>query len=137
MTGKCGVAGSTSVCGDGIVSSGEKCDCGDGTVPVPAACPGPNGSIYGGCTASCTFEPYCGDGIVQAGEACDPGQSPVDYGSTGCTASCQKPTHYCGDGMVDANEGEQCDLGANNGGYCQSCTAYCKIQIVIDPTACP
>jgi cysteine-rich repeat protein len=136
VTGKCGVAGTTHVCGDGIVSSGEACDCGDGTVPVPAGCPGPNGSSYGGCTTSCTFGPRCGDGIVEAPETCDPGQAPVDYGP-GCTGNCQTPSH-CGDGLVDANNGEQCDLGTANGaGSCQRCDTYCKIVILLDPIGCP
>lgn len=138
VSAKCGVAGSTNVCGDGIVSSGEQCDCGDGTVAVPAGCPGPNGSTYGGCTTSCTFGAYCGDGIVQAPEACDPGQGALAvYGADGCTASCQRPIHYCGDGQVDADEGEQCDLGPQNGALCSGCNASCKIDINLDPTECP
>jgi cysteine-rich repeat protein len=135
VTAKCGNVGSSNVCGDGIVGSGEQCDCGAGTVPVPANCPGPNGATYGGCTTSCTFGAHCGDGIVDPPEVCDPGQSPSDYGLDGCTGSCQR-ARYCGDGVVDADDGEQCDFGADNGGsyggLSERCSADCQIEICLD-----
>jgi cysteine-rich repeat protein len=132
VTANCGNVGSSNVCGDGIVGSGEKCDCGGGTVPVPANCPGPNGTTYGGCTTSCTFGAHCGDGIVQPPEVCDPGQGPSYYGLDGCTGGCQRPD-YCGDGLVDADYGEQCDLGPGNGVSSQPCTTDCHIVICLDP----
>jgi cysteine-rich repeat protein len=112
------LGGSRAVCGDGVVSALEECDCGDGTVPVPfsGACLGPNADdVYGGCTTRCLWGPFCGDGLVNGSEACDLG--PLNgqvMGKDGCTLGCTRP-HYCGDGIVDTSLGEQCDLGPLNG----------------------
>ena len=109
--------GASPRCGDGIVQTGEECDCGHGIAPVPAGCVGPNDdNTYGGCTTECTLGPHCGDGTVQSPpEQCDLGSfNGSDLGPNGCTLGCLKP-HYCGDGVVDADLGEQCDLGTLNG----------------------
>ena len=99
---------------------------------VPASCPGPNdATTYNGCTPDCKWGPYCGDGVVQSPqEECDLGTkaNTSGYGLDGCTPGCKKP-HYCGDGIVDVNEGEQCDLGANNGPAPSCCTATCQANI--------
>ncbi len=48
-----------------------------------------------------------------------------------CSYSCH--LHWCGDGHVDADQGEECDLGINNGrsddaaGNLGACTASCKL----------
>ncbi len=55
------------------------------------------------------------------------GQQP---GST-CSFSCH--LHWCGDGFVDASQGEECDLGINNGrtgdarGEIGACTSFCRL----------
>jgi hypothetical protein len=121
-------------CGDGIVAGGEECDCGDTTVAVPAGCTGHNNdTAYNGCTTMCTYGPYCGDGIVQnPPEQCDLGSAKNNAGygmKGGCTPSCQLAS-YCGDGVVDTTDGEQCDLGANNGKQGSSCDANCRIVIM-------
>jgi cysteine-rich repeat protein len=104
-----------AVCGDGVVSDFEECDCGDGTVPVPDGCQGPNADdTYGGCTTHCLWGPFCGDGLVNGPEECDLGRLNGDDCPGGCTLGCFKP-HYCGDGIVDTSRAEQCDLGPLNG----------------------
>lgn len=105
----------SAVCGDGVVSDFEECDCGDGTVPVPEGCPGPNADdVYGGCTTHCLYGPFCGDGLVNGPEECDLGSLNGDSCQGSCTLGCSKK-HYCGDGIVDTSLGEQCDLGPLNG----------------------
>jgi fibro-slime domain-containing protein len=67
----------------------------------------------------------CGDGVVTAGKECDCGTDPnnlppgcvgVNNDTTydGCKTDCTWGP-YCGDGIVQTADGEQCDLGANNG----------------------
>jgi len=87
--------------------------------------------VYGGCTTMCKYGPYCGDGIPQMPqEECDNGSrnNNVTYGNmNGCAPGCKFP-HFCGDGNVDEAEGEQCDLGSNNGPG-KPCSADCKICV--------
>ncbi|HEY2903625.1 MAG TPA: fibro-slime domain-containing protein, partial [Polyangia bacterium] len=109
----------TSVCGDGIVTSGESCDLGTAN----------NTGAYGTCNANCTLAPYCGDSIVQASnEQCDNGLNVTTYGGTAkvCGPGC-KWAGYCGDGNVDAGNGEQCDDAANNGKGYGFCTTNCQL----------
>ena len=127
----------TPLCGDGVTTGREACDCGDGSVSPPAGCPGPNNdSAYNGCTTSCTYGPFCGDGKVNGSEQCDDGaDNGVAYTATcqsgGCTSNCALPD-CCGDGIVDANEGEQCDFGSANGRPGSDCSSDCKILINLD-----
>ena len=87
-------AGPVGYCGDGVVETGEECDCGDGTISIPGGCVGPNNdNTYGGCTTKCTLGPRYGDGVVQMnyGEQCDLGsQNGVFQSGLGeCTPYCQ------------------------------------------------
>ncbi len=53
----------------------------------------------------------------------------VTYGNMdGCAPGCKYP-HFCGDAVVDEAEGEQCDLGPNNGMPMQPCSIDCKVCI--------
>ncbi len=116
-----GGANPQSRCGDGILQSGEQCD--NGSANANNQC--------GGCSTSCTLNPYCGDGIVQSqcGEQCDDGTANasldnVPYDS--CLATCTLGPH-CGDGIVQ-NPPEQCDLGAAANGPNSPCSSACVLQ---------
>jgi len=117
-------------CGDGVATGAEECDCGAMTPSSDPLCAGManDDAIYGGCTKACKYGPYCGDGMMNGPEECDLGSkmNNASYGANGCTPGCTKP-HYCGDGLVDEGEGEQCDLGANNGMADQQCNTKCQI----------
>jgi len=124
-------------CGDGTRTGAEECDCGDMTAATPTdpLCAGMHNddTRYGGCTTKCQYGPYCGDGVVNGTEECDLGSrgNTMTYGNmNGCAPGCKFP-HFCGDGNVDEAEGEQCDLGTNNGMAGQPCTSDCKIPIDI------
>jgi fibro-slime domain-containing protein len=122
-------------CGDATRTGAEECDCGDASAPAPtdALCGGMKNddNLYGGCTTKCKYGPYCGDGMKNGDEECDNGSrnNNVTYGNmNGCAPGCKYP-HFCGDANVDEAEGEQCDLGTNNGGMNQPCSTDCKVRI--------
>jgi fibro-slime domain-containing protein len=93
------------MCGDEIVSAREACDLGSDNGNG-------DGSAYGGCTSSCTYEPYCGDGVVDGafGETCDDGLN-LGAGASQCAPGCMSMGATCGDGVVQVTAGEQCDDG--------------------------
>src|SRR5262249_44058746 len=82
--------GCQTVCGDGIVGSGETCD--------P---PGQQGACPAGesCNLTCTgCQTVCGDGIVGSGETCDPPGSQSTCGvGTICNSRCTGCEQNCGD----------------------------------------
>lgn len=115
LVGSAGLIGCSegSVCGDGVVESGEMCD--DG-----------NTANSDGCSAECTQEAgwscndtgcttICGDGYVRGLEVCDPGDSPY------CSSDCSSLTGSCGDGILQVSI-EDCDPGA---GVLRGCSAAC------------
>lgn len=113
----------TDRCGNGVVKGAEECDEGMNN----------NDATYGGCTTACKYGPYCGDGMVNGPEECDLGSamnnsvySPTQ--STGCSPGCTWP-HYCGDGILDDGDGEECDLGPNNGPSAP-CSTMCRQNIL-------
>jgi hypothetical protein len=103
-----------SLCGDGIMESGEECD-----PPRP-----------GICSSTCQFAAVCGDGIVGPGEQCDPPHQGPD--GLQCGTNCQLLT--CGNGVIDP--GEQCDPPKSSG-TAPLCSQTCQIPAcgngVIDP----
>jgi len=111
----------TDECGDGEVSSREVCDEG-------ADNGSGDGSDYGGCSATCTLEPYCGDGIVQEefGEICDDGIN-VGGNASACAPGCQQLGARCGDGVLQPGNDEQCDDGNTEPG--DGCSAECRIEV--------
>jgi len=130
-----------TVCGDGVIESGEQCDDGNSTpgdgcsgvcqIEPGFACPTP------GKPCVSTVSQVCGDGKIEGDEACDDGNT-VD--GDGCSAACQVEPGFscatpgkpcvmtvvakCGDGTV--NNGEQCDDGNTTAG--DGCSATCQIE---------
>lgn len=108
-----------SVCGNGTVEGGERCD--DG-----------NADGGDGCSARCRIEAVvvpsvCGDGALQDGESCDDGN--VQDGD-GCSAGCSTEhaaapiLPVCGNGVLE--EKETCDDGNSATG--DGCDASCRIE---------
>lgn len=139
-------------CGNGIVDPGEECDDGNGdAVPVTDTADGLYNGDNNSCTSACT-KARCGDALSYttttnnalgvALEACDDGNA---NNRDDCLNTCV--VEKCGDGFqheykgnpagsCEYNEsapgctpggaaGEQCDLGAANGGAL--CSALCKV----------
>lgn len=115
----------TSVCGNGTVEPGERCDdagpsavcdadctnalCGDGTINDLAGEVCDDGAANGeplSCNATCSgpTDALCGNGVVEGDEACDDGEQ-----TDACNANCTIAA--CGDGITNAAAGEACDDG--------------------------
>ena len=117
----CELEPTLGLCGDGSLQGSEECDFGIQN----------NDNVYEGCTTQCRWGLSCGDGVRNGPEDCDLGaaQNRARYGNTGgCTAFCTLP-HFCGDGHPDVENGEQCDLGPNNGTDGHPCTKSCQICV--------
>ncbi|MFH2005215.1 MAG: hypothetical protein ABI333_01385 [bacterium] len=71
------------LCGDGVRSFGEDCDCGTGTGTLPAGCLAANGATGSNCSIDCVKIPICGDGQVDTNEDCDCGTNPTSL-PVGC-----------------------------------------------------
>jgi hypothetical protein len=105
----CAEAG-VSVCGDGVLDSGEQCDS-----SLIAACP--DGRCGDGCVCA------CGNGLLDPDEVCE------GANASGCPGGLCAPdcTCSCGNGSIDP--GELCDgaiAGACPTGVCtSSCTCQC------------
>ena len=134
-----------SVCGNGIVETGEECDdgntadgdgcsttceaefCGDGVIQTGLGeqCDDGNMVSGDGCSATCGIESppsaVCGNGIVETGEQCDDGNT---ADGDGCSATCE--AEFCGDGVIQTGLGEQCDDGNMASG--DGCSATCGIE---------
>ncbi len=119
------IYGSSSSCGDGIVSSSETCELGQkgGTTTVCDADLTTDGADGDGDTTNDTrdtSDPSDTDTYATVSQVCN---STCSGWTTDSTAVCQAAT--CGDGVVDTALGEECDDGSLNGryGYCGStCT---------------
>ena len=102
-------SGSSPVCGNSLIESGESCD--DG-----------NTTALDGCSATCQTEtPVCGNSIVEYLEQCDDGNTTA---LDGCSATCQLENPVCGNGAVES--GEQCDDNNTNSG--DGCDASCQSE---------
>ncbi|MFH2007915.1 MAG: hypothetical protein ABI333_15140 [bacterium] len=71
-------------CGDGVLDTGEACDCGTDPSDLPWGCTGINGATGANCTENCGQPAFCGDGFVTIGvEECDCGNDASNL-PTGC-----------------------------------------------------
>ena len=104
-------SGSSSVCGNSIIESGETCD--DG-----------NTNNFDGCSSTCQTEtPVCGNSIVEYLEQCDDGNT---NNFDGCSSTCQTENPVCGNGIVEYLE--QCDDSNTNNG--DGCSSTCQTEVV-------
>lgn len=106
-----------SLCGNGVLQTGEECD--DG-----------NSTSGDGCSDICTKE-RCGDGKQVTGEECDDGNK---ISGDGCSPKCKKEfvpviDKYCGNGVIEPDE--QCDDGNTLLG--DGCDEECRDELPLHP----
>jgi cysteine-rich repeat protein len=103
-----------SVCGNGVVESGEECD--DGNDEIGDACIG------------CVVVPLCGNGVVEPGEGCDALDAAV------CDRCMPVAEPECGNGVVES--GEECDSEHESCVECRLYTALCGDAITNGDDEC-
>ena len=103
-----------SVCGNGLLETGETCD--DGNL-----------RSFDGCSARCAAEPIaqtrCGDGIRAGTEECDDGNT---RDRDGCSAQCFREGGFCGDDIVQTFLGEECEPSLTDPRFPPLCAANCR-----------
>lgn len=84
-------AGSSPVCGNGVIESGESYDDGNTTNGdgVSSTCTLETGWTCSGTPSSCT--PICGDGLIKGPEGCDDGGT---SNGNGCSSTCTVESGY-------------------------------------------
>lgn len=82
------------LCGDGVNSFTEQCDCGTNPNTLPAGCTAINGAAGANCSETCQRVAVCGDGRKDSPEGCDCGIDPENL-PTGCPAINGGTNHNC------------------------------------------
>lgn len=127
---------SVAICGDGMVTSGERCDPAialGSTGACPIGCDNsdpcaPRRLVGTDCLVQCIAEQApdfcgCGNGRPDANEECDDGVNDGSYGT--CEQNCLYAS-FCGDSLIDATN-ETCDDSNSRAG--DGCSATCATEV--------